>query len=85
MSKLITNKQQKILECIKDHIKVKGFPPSIREIGKLTSISSTSTVSGHLNRLEKKGYIKREQSKPRAIQVLNRDEFVTEYREMENK
>lgn len=69
----ISLKQQEIIEFIKSEINRKGYPPSVREIGKAVGLKSTSTVHGHLSRLEKKGYIRRDPTKPRAIEVLNND------------
>lgn len=64
-------KQQQILEFIKKEVNHKGYPPSVREICEAIGLKSTSTVHGHLTRLEKKGYIRRDPTKPRAIEVLN--------------
>lgn len=69
MSKLST-RQEEILVFIKDEVKKKGYPPSVREIGEAVGLASSSTVHGHLARLEKKGYIRRDPTKPRAIEVL---------------
>ncbi|AIC94741.1 MULTISPECIES: transcriptional repressor LexA [Shouchella] len=70
MSKLST-RQEEILLFIKDEVKKKGYPPSVREIGEAVGLASSSTVHGHLARLEKKGYIRRDPTKPRAIEVLS--------------
>ena len=67
----LTRKQKMILEFIKEQQIAKGYPPSVREICSAVSLNSTSTVHSHLNKLEKLGYIKRDPSKPRAIEVLN--------------
>lgn len=67
----ISLKQQEIIDFIKEEINRKGYPPSVREICKAVGLKSTSTVHGHLSRLEKKGYIRRDPTKPRAIEVLN--------------
>ena len=67
----LTRKQKMILEFIKEQQLAKGYPPSVREICSAVSLNSTSTVHSHLNKLEKLGYIKRDPSKPRAIEVLN--------------
>lgn len=66
-----SEKQNQILEFIKSEIKTKGYPPSVREICHAVGLSSTSTVHGHLERMEKKGLIRRDPTKPRAIEVLN--------------
>lgn len=70
MSNDLTSKQRDILEYIESHVSQKGYPPSVREICEAVGLKSTSTVHGHLQRLEKKGYIRRDQTKPRAIGVL---------------
>ncbi|HCX64742.1 MAG TPA: repressor LexA [Eubacteriaceae bacterium] len=67
----LSDKQQKILSFIMDEVKKKGYPPSVREIGLAVGLKSTSTVHGHLSRLEKKGYLRRDPSLPRAIEVLS--------------
>ncbi|RKD34509.1 transcriptional repressor LexA [Thermohalobacter berrensis] len=69
----LSDKQKKILEFIKSEIQTKGYPPSVREICKAVNLKSTSTVHGHLSRLEKKGYIRRDSTKPRAIEVIDKD------------
>jgi len=67
----LSNRQLQILNYIKTSLKTKGYPPSVREICKAVGLNSTSTVHSHLNSLEKKGYIKRDPSKPRAIEVID--------------
>lgn len=69
----VSKRQQEILQYIKDEVRKKGYPPSVREIGEAVGLASSSTVHGHLSRLEKKGYIRRDPTKPRAIEVLNVD------------
>lgn len=73
----ISNRQKLILDFIKKSVKAKGYPPSVREIGEAVGLLSSSTVHGHLARLEKKGYIRRDPTKPRAIEILS-DELVDE-------
>ncbi|GGJ28581.1 MULTISPECIES: transcriptional repressor LexA [Paenibacillus] len=73
MSK-ISNRQQAILEFIRNEVKLKGYPPSVREIGEAVGLASSSTVHGHLDRLEKKGLIRRDPTKPRAIELLGQEE-----------
>lgn len=63
-----------ILQFIKEEVKKKGYPPSVREIGEAVGLASSSTVHGHLSRIEKKGYIRRDPTKPRAIEILNMDD-----------
>lgn len=70
MVKPITKKQEAILNFIKDDLKLKGYPPSIREICSAVGLTSSSTVHGHLTSLERKGFIRRDASKPRAIEIL---------------
>ena len=66
----ISSKQQQILEVIQSAIKVKGYPPSVREIGEAVGLKSPSTVHMHLNKLEQIGAIRRESEKNRAIDVV---------------
>ncbi|GIN91128.1 LexA repressor [Siminovitchia terrae] len=73
MSKL-SKRQEDILTFIKDEVKKKGYPPSVREIGKAVGLASSSTVHGHLERLESKGLIRRDPTKPRAIEILDQEE-----------
>lgn len=63
------DKQSEIYEFLKAYTENKGYPPSVREICEAVSLKSTSTVHGHLKRLEKKGLIKRDPSKPRALEI----------------
>jgi len=69
--KHLSSRQRKVLECIKETVRVRGYPPSVREIGETVGLSSSSTVHGHLQRLEEKGFIRRDPLKPRAIEVLD--------------
>ncbi|HLQ70403.1 MAG TPA: transcriptional repressor LexA [Bacillota bacterium] len=71
MTKL-SKRQQAIIDFIKKEVNNKGYPPSVREIAKAVNLASSSTVHGHLDRLEKKGYIRRDPTKPRAIEVLDK-------------
>lgn len=72
----ISKRQQDILDFIKGEVKRKGYPPSVREIGEAVGLASSSTVHGHLARLESKGLIRRDPTKPRAIEILEVDETV---------
>ncbi|WPX08144.1 winged helix-turn-helix transcriptional regulator [Caldicellulosiruptor danielii] len=63
----LTERQQQILNAITNYIKEKGYPPTIRELAEMVGIKSSSTLHGHLLRLEKKGYITREKGKPRTV------------------
>ena len=67
----LSERQRQILEYIRKCVEEKGYPPSVREIGQAVGLSSSSTVHGHLNRLEQKGYIRRDPTKPRAIELLS--------------
>ncbi len=67
----LTHKQQEILDCIKQHLRSKGYPPSVREIGQMVGLSSSSTVHFHLGKLESLGLIRRDPTKPRAIEILD--------------
>ncbi|MGX6441840.1 transcriptional repressor LexA [Neobacillus sp. K501] len=73
----ISKRQQDILDFIKGEVKKKGYPPSVREIGEAVGLASSSTVHGHLARLESKGLIRRDPTKPRAIEILEIDEHVS--------
>lgn len=77
----ITPKQQEILEYMKEQILEKGFPPAVREICEAVHLKSTSSVHAHLETLEKNGYIRRDPTKPRAIEILD-DSFQMVRREM---
>ncbi|WP_342501339.1 transcriptional repressor LexA [Bacillus sp. FSL W7-1582] len=74
MTKL-SKRQLDILKFIKEEVKSKGYPPSVREIGEAVGLASSSTVHGHLARLETKGLIRRDPTKPRAIEVLDEEEM----------
>ncbi|MBU0437507.1 transcriptional repressor LexA [Staphylococcus casei] len=66
----LTKRQNEIFEYIKQTVQLKGYPPSVREIGEAVGLASSSTVHGHLSRLEEKGYIRRDPTKPRAIEIV---------------
>ncbi len=74
----LTVRQTQILEFIRREVKNKNYPPSVREIGEAVGLSSSSTVHAHLAKLESKGFIRRDPSKPRAIELLAEDipEFI---------
>lgn len=67
----ITKKQQQILDYIKEEILAKGYPPAVREICEAVQLKSTSSVHSHLETLEKNGYIRRDPTKPRAIEICD--------------
>lgn len=79
----ITAKQEEILNYIKNEILERGFPPAVREICQAVNLKSTSSVHSHLESLEKNGYIRRDPTKPRAIEILD-DSFNMVRREMVN-
>lgn len=79
----ISAKQTEILEYIKSQILERGFPPSVRDICEAVHLKSTSSVHSHLETLEKNGYIRRDPTKPRAIEILD-DSFNFMRREMVN-
>ncbi|KIL47815.1 transcriptional repressor LexA [Jeotgalibacillus campisalis] len=74
--KKLSKRQLDILNFIKREVKDKGYPPSVREIGLAVGLASSSTVHGHLARLENKGLIRRDPTKPRAIEIMNLDEDI---------
>jgi repressor LexA len=75
----LSKRQQAILDFIRKNIREKGYPPSVREIGEAVGLASSSTVHGHLARLQAKGYLRRDPTKPRAIELLT-DEPQTQAR-----
>lgn len=79
----ITSKQREILEFMKEQILSKGYPPSVREICSAVNLKSTSSVHSHLETLEKNGYIRRDPTKPRAIEIVD-DTFNLTRRELVN-
>ena len=79
----ISKKQEEILEYIKSQILERGFPPAVREICEAVNLKSTSSVHSHLETLEKNGYIHRDPTKPRAIEIVD-DTFNLTRREMVN-
>ena len=79
----ISDKQREILEYIKGEILSKGYPPAVREICEAVDLKSTSSVHSHLETLEKNGYIRRDPTKPRAIEIID-DNFNLTRREVVN-
>ncbi|MCI8876969.1 MAG: transcriptional repressor LexA [Lachnospiraceae bacterium] len=79
----ISQKQKEILEYIKQEIQKKGYPPAVREICEAVHLKSTSSVHSHLETLEKNGYIRRDPTKPRAIEIMD-DTFNLTRREVVN-
>ncbi|SQC55707.1 LexA repressor [Listeria newyorkensis] len=72
----LSKRQQDIYDFIKSEVKDKGYPPSVREIGEAVGLASSSTVHGHLARLEGKGLIRRDPTKPRAIEILSLEDDI---------
>lgn len=79
----ISDKQKEILEFIKNEILNKGYPPTVRDICEAVHLKSTSSVHSHLETLEKNGYIRRDPTKPRAIEIID-DNFNLTRREVVN-
>ena len=71
----LTKRQDEILKYIKEYIVAHGYPPTIREIGAALGISSPATIHAHLKNLEKKGFIRKNDSKNRALELLVKNEF----------
>lgn len=69
MSQSITAKQLEVLRCISDHVHNLGYPPTVREICQTVGLSSTSTVHGYLQRLQNRGFIQRDPTKPRTLEI----------------
>jgi repressor LexA len=65
----MTPRQREVLEMIESHMRDRGYPPSVREIGEAVGLTSPSTVHAHLSALQKRGYLRRDPTKPRAIEV----------------
>ena len=72
----LNDKQILVLEFLKNHVNDKGYPPAVRDICSAVNIKSTSTVHSYLKKLEKFGYIKRDEEIPRGIEILNKDEEI---------
>jgi len=69
MAEVLTGKRREILEFIAEHLRDRGYPPSVREIGEAVGLTSSSTVHSHLATLQRQGYLRRDPTKPRAIEV----------------
>ena len=72
----ITSKQQEILDFIKSEILRKGYPPAVRDICEAVHLKSTSSVHSHLESLERNGYIRRDPTKPRAIEIMDENFYM---------
>ncbi|NLY54267.1 MAG: transcriptional repressor LexA [Firmicutes bacterium] len=73
MKPRLTKRQEQILNFIKQSVREKGYPPSVREIGAAVGLNSSATVHSHLTSLENKGMIRRDPTKPRAIEILDEE------------
>src|SRR5919197_110578 len=73
----LTARQRKVLEVIRDWVERFGYPPSVREIGDAVGLTSTSSVAHQLRMLERKGYLRRDPNRPRAVDVRGADDGVT--------
>jgi repressor LexA len=69
MAQVLSPKRKQILDCISESIRDRGYPPSVREIGESVGLTSSSTVHAHLAVLQREGYLRRDPTKPRAIEV----------------
>jgi repressor LexA len=76
MSEQLSSKQQQILNYIRQALVDNGYPPAVREICNAVGLKSTSSVHSHLETLEKKGYIRRDKTKPRAIEILDHEQNI---------
>ena len=72
---VLNSREEAVLQVIIDNVKSKGYPPSVREIGEAVGLSSSSTVHSYLKRLEQKGYLRRDPTKPRAIEVITENKL----------
>jgi len=81
MNKKTADKQQLILDFVNSQVEEKGYPPSVREICKAVGFKSTSTVHGYLQKLEKRGLIQKDPTKPRALKVLDNNKSKNKYNE----
>ena len=69
---MLTTRQQEIFEFVTDYVEAHGYPPSVREIGDAVGLASPSTVHAHLANLERAGYLRRDPTKPRALELVGR-------------
>ena len=69
MAQVLSTKRKQILDCISESVRDRGYPPSVREIGEVVGLTSSSTVHAHLAVLQREGYLRRDPTKPRAIEV----------------
>lgn len=78
MGEQLTSRESAIVDFIRNNIKSKGYPPSVREIGSAVGLKSSSTVHSYLKRLEDKGYLRRDPTKPRALEMMGEDRALLE-------
>ena len=81
MPEVLTQRQREILDYLRKMLREKAYPPTVREIGLAIGLSSSSTVQNHLNTLERKGYIHRDPSKSRAIELVEKDPLAAPHRD----
>ncbi|NUU75007.1 LexA family protein [Paenibacillus xylanilyticus] len=74
----LSRRQEEAFQAIKEYFRDNGYPPTSRELGDMMGIASSSTAHGYLERLEKKGYIKRTSSTPRGIKILKEVDYFGE-------
>jgi repressor LexA len=74
MADALNPRQREILEFLRDHKRSHAYPPTVREIGQAVGLSSSSTVQNHLNALEQKGYIRRDPTKSRTVEVVGEEQ-----------
>ncbi len=82
MQKKNDEKQQKILDFLNEQVKLKGYPPSVREICTAVGFKSTSTVHSYLEKLKKEGYIQKDATKPRALKIVKNDDEQNDSKEV---
>jgi len=70
LNETLTGKRREILDFIAAQVRERGYPPSVREIGVAVGLASTSTVQAHLNTLQRQGYLRRDPTKPRALEYV---------------
>ena len=74
----LTNRQNEVLDYIKNYIATHGYPPTVREIGKALGLNSPATIQSHITALETKGYVKKTNSKYRTLEIVGNNEYVNE-------
>jgi len=74
----LTNRQKDVLDYIKSYVAEHGYPPAVREIGKALGLNSPATIQSHINALKEKGFIKKENSKYRTLEIVGTNEYLNE-------